>query len=90
LDAKFHQRGLQIISISIDNDREKFDRVLRNVPRGWPQVFDAQGTRGKMVELFNAHAIPVSYLIDRDGRIAAKIVSGEQLRAQVTMLMEKR
>jgi peroxiredoxin len=89
LDAQFHQRGLQIVGVSIDDDREKFDLALKNPVRTWPQVFDALGLKGKVVELFNARGVPVSYLIDRDGRIAVKISSSEQLRAQVTKLMEK-
>ena len=89
LDTQFHQRGLQIVGVSIDDDREKFDSALKNPVRTWPQVFDALGLKGKLVELFNARGVPVSYLIDRDGRIAAKITSSEQLRGRVTTLMEK-
>jgi hypothetical protein len=89
LDAQFHQRALQIVGVSIDDDREKFDRALKNLVRTWPQVFDALGLKGKLLELFNARGVPVSYLIDRDGRIAAKITSSEQLRGRVTTLMEK-
>jgi peroxiredoxin len=89
LNAQFHERGLQIVGVSIDDDREKFDLALKNPVRTWPQVFDALGLKGKVVELFNARGVPVSYLIDRDGRIAVKITSSEQLRAQVTKLMEK-
>ena len=89
LDKQFHQRGLQIVGVSIDDDRENFDSALKNPLRTRPQVFDALGLKGKLVELFNARGVPVSYLIDRDGRIAAKMTSSEQLPERVTKLMEK-
>jgi hypothetical protein len=54
----------------------------------WGQVFDGQGTKGPLVELFNARGVPISYLIGADGKIAAKIVNGKQLQQQVTKLME--
>ena len=88
-DAQFHQRGLQIVGVSIDDDREKFDGALKNRVRTWPQVFDALGLKGKIVGLFNARGVPVSYLIGRDGRIATKNTSSEQLRERVKKLMEK-
>jgi hypothetical protein len=52
-------------------------------------VFEGQGTKGALVKLFNARAVPVSFLIDAEGRIAAKIVDKVQLQQQITKLMEK-
>ena len=89
LYGKFHDRGLVIVSVSIDDDRAKFERAVRGADLPWPQVFDGKGPKGALVELFNARGIPVSFLIDAEGRIAAKIVSGEQLRDRITKLMEK-
>ena len=40
------------------------------------------------MELFNARGVPISYLIGPDGKLAAKIVNGNQLQQQVTKLME--
>ena len=55
----------------------------------WRQVFDGQGTKGPLVELFNARGVPISYLVAADGKIAAKMVNGKQLQEQVTKLMER-
>jgi len=54
----------------------------------WRQVFDGQGTKGPLVDLFNARGVPISYLIGADGKIAAKMVNGKQLEEQVDKLME--
>jgi hypothetical protein len=78
-----------MVSVSIDDDREKFERAVKNADLPWSQVFDGQGTNGPLVKLFNARAVPVSYLIDAQGKIAAKIVVGGQLRDAVSKVMEK-
>jgi hypothetical protein len=77
-----------VVSVSIDEDRENFERAVKNADLTWATVFDGQGANGPVVQLFNARAVPVSFLIDAQGRIAAKIV-GEQLRVAVSNLMEK-
>jgi peroxiredoxin len=89
LYAKFHDRGLVIISVSIDDDREMFERALKKADLPWRQVFDGQGTKGPLVQLYNARAVPVSFLIDAEGRIAAKVTVGPQLRDEISKLMEK-
>ena len=63
---------------------------MKNAGFTWSQVFDGNGTNGALVKLFNARAVPISYLISSDGKIAAKIVNGTQLQQQITNLMEKR
>jgi len=88
--VKFHDRGFVIVSVSIDEDRDKFERAVKNAAFPWGQVFDSQGTNGALVTLFNARAVPISYLITVDGKIAAKLVNGTQLEQQITKVMEKR
>lgn len=74
--------------MSIDEDRPKFERAVKNAGFAWDHVFDGQGANGPLVKLFNAGAVPISYLIDSGGKIAAKIVNGTQLQNEITKLME--
>jgi hypothetical protein len=76
--------------VCIDEDRDKFDRAVKNAGVTWSQVFDGNGTNGALVKLFNARAVPISYLISSGDKIAANIVIGTQLQQQMTNLMEKR
>jgi hypothetical protein len=80
---------LVIIGVSIDTDRNAFERAVSKAALPWPQVFDG-GDKGPLVRLFNAHGVPVSILIDRDGRIANRITAESELRMAVTKLLEKR
>ena len=75
--------------MSIDDDREKFERAVKKAAFPWGQVFDSHGTNGAFVKLFNARAVPMAYLIARDGKIAGKLVNGAQLQQEITKVMEK-
>jgi hypothetical protein len=52
----------------------------------WPQIRDAEET---LVKLFNVEGIPSLYLVDRDGRIAAKRIPAEQLGEMIADLLRK-
>ena len=78
-----------IVGVSIDTDRSAFEGAVSKASLPWPQVFDG-GDKGPLVRLFNARGVPVSILIDRDGKIAKRIVAGTALRTAVTELLGKR
>jgi len=77
-----------MVGVSIDTDRNAFERAVSKASLPWPQVFDG-GDKGPLVRLFNARGVPVSILIDRDGRIANRITAESGLRTAVTKLLEK-
>ena len=77
-----------IVRISIDQDRSAFERSVTKSALQIPQIF-AGGEQGELVQLFNARGVPVSYLIDPEGKIVARINGAAQLRTAVEKAMEK-
>ncbi len=47
----------------------------------WPQIRD--GKDGSIAKLYNAKGTPTYYVLDRDGKIAAKNVSGRKLEETI-------
>src|SRR5260370_21089311 len=84
---EFQARGLVIVGVSIDEDRNAFERAVAKAALPWPQVFEG-GDNGPLVHLFNCRNVPVSYLIDADGKIAAKVVTGVDLRTKVARALQ--
>ena len=68
LEARHRDSGLTIIAINVDKRREDALRFLRDVPARFTVVFDAEG---RTPAAFDVKGMPSSYLIDREGRIAA-------------------
>src|SRR5258708_22837218 len=85
---EFQARGLVIVGVSIDEDQNAFEQAVAKAALPWPQVFEG-GDKGPLIRLFNSRNVPVSYLIDADGKIASKIVAGVELRTKVARALQQ-
>jgi len=66
--------------VSIDADRKAFERMVAAKQIIWPQILDGKSGDGEVAKLFNLRSTPLLYLIDRDGKIAAKSQSAETIK----------
>lgn len=86
---KFHAAGLEVLGISMDNKREPWLRSIEKEQLPWLQVSSLKGM-GKcpVAALYEVAAIPKFYIIDREGRIVAKDLRGEELAKKVTEMFQ--
>ena len=68
LEARYRDSGFTIVAVNVDKRRDDALRFLRDVPARFTVVFDAEG---KTPAAFDVKGMPSSYLIDREGRVAA-------------------
>jgi peroxiredoxin len=73
---KYHDRGLEIVGISLDVEERPLKEFVQQQGLAWPQVWDNQsqpGTRnqfgGPNSRRYNLTSIPATFLLDRDGQI---------------------
>lgn len=66
--------------MSIDADKKAFERMVTAKKITWPQILDGKSGEGEVARLFNLRGTPMLYLIDRDGNIAAKSHSAENIK----------
>ena len=71
LHQRIAGRGGLVLGISQDEDRDAYDRFLREQQVVFPTYRDATQ---KIAATYGTAIFPESYLISRDGRIARKIV----------------
>lgn len=70
----YHSQGFEFIPINLDeNPTLILPRVIQKFKITFPLYFDADG---KISELFDVHAIPLSVIIDKNRHILS-IISGE-------------
>jgi len=74
-----HAKGLEIIGISLDQEKEKLTAFLSEHKVPWPQFFDGQGWSNKLGVMYGVTSIPATYLLDRDGKIIATDLRGDEL-----------
>ena len=85
---------LQVIGISQDEDLSYLAEFLDERGMRWPQIQQVASFNEEQVlvqdpilKLYNVFGIPRSFIIDRDGRIAAKDLRGDELVQTVTQLV---
>jgi peroxiredoxin len=83
----FNAKGFEIISISLDDKKEDWMAAIKKDQTEWTQVSDLKGWENVISKQYFVSAIPMNYLIDRNGRIIAKDVHGETLLKTLTDLM---
>jgi len=68
LQAKYRDKGLQIVAVNVDSDLEQVKRFLEKYPADFVVAYDADG---KVASLYQVKGMPSSYLIDKQGNIHA-------------------
>ena len=70
---KFHERGFEILGISLDraDDRGKLEAFVVERKMPWRQIYDGKYWEAENAVAYGVHAIPFTLLIGKDGKIAA-------------------
>ena len=63
--ARLHKRGVEVVAVSVDQDRENVDKFLGARPR-W-NLTVAHDPKGAIADTFQPEKMPTSYVIDRAG-----------------------
>ena len=71
LDDKFSSRGLRLLAVSMDEDREAASAAPRESRVRFPVLFDPKGAIG---EKYQVQAIPHTVVLDKDGVVRSVIV----------------
>lgn len=86
---KYHDKGFNIIGVSLDqpNGKARWIKAIEDDGLPWPQVSNLQFWQDPIARMYNVHAIPASFLIDKDGVIVAKDLRGPTLEAKIAQLL---
>lgn len=84
----FQSKGFDILSISLDANKNEWLKAVAKDQLPWKQVCDLQGSQSKVKELYGIKAIPMNYLLDKEGKIIAKNLRGEELEKKLTEVLK--
>ena len=63
--ARLHKRGVEVVAVSVDQERENVDKFLEARPK-WNLTI-AHDPKGAIADTFQPEKMPTSYVIDRAG-----------------------
>jgi peroxiredoxin len=88
--SAYHDKGFDIIGISMDNNRQALDSYLEEQGMKWRQIYDGKGWQAEIGQLFAVSSIPTTYLVDRQGKIRHKNLRGSELEKAVEELIAEK
>ena len=87
--AKYHDKGFEIIGVSLDENQAKLTNFTKSMNMTWPQFFDGQGWQNKLAVKYGIEGIPATFLLNGEGKIIGKDLRGEELQAAVARALAK-
>ena len=87
--GKYHDKGFEVIGISLDSDRQKLESFIKQKNVTWPQFFDGQAWGNKLAMKYGVESIPATFLLDGKGKIIGKDLRGEDLEQAVAKALAK-
>jgi len=85
---KYKDKGLEIIGISFDQSKEKWEKAVKNDGLTWKHVSNLKGWQEPLGKPFDIRSIPTTFLLDKDGVIIAKNLRGQDLENKVAELLD--
>jgi len=66
---KLHDRGFEVVGISLDTDRGRLLKFLQGNDVKWPQYFETELKENRYATQFGIYSIPTMWLVDKKGKL---------------------
>jgi thiol-disulfide isomerase/thioredoxin len=89
--ADFHEKGLEVLGVSCDNEGSELTKFLdENKDMPWPQLFDAKKPGWhELATSYGIDGIPTMFLIDKKG-ILRSVSARENFEEMIPKLLEEK
>jgi peroxiredoxin len=90
LYEKYHNKGLEIISFSLDreNQKQRWVDAIAKDKLTWYNVSNLKFWNDPVAKLYNITSIPAAFIIDDKGTIIAERLRGRALEAKIAELLD--
>ena len=76
---KYKDMGFEVIGISFDQNKEAWVNGVKKLGMEWPQLSELKSWNNKAGQMYGIQSIPSNVLVDKDGKILALDLRGEDL-----------
>lgn len=80
---RFHDKGLEIVGVSLDKDKASWLAAIAQTGQKWPQMSDLKGWDCAGAQIYGIQSIPANVLIDSQGKIVARDLRGDALLEEI-------
>lgn len=82
---KFHEKGFNIIGVSMDRTKENWLKAITEDSLLWDHISMEKGSRSDVATIYNIKGIPDNILIDDEGIIIGRSLVVEDLEAKLEL-----
>ncbi len=86
---KFPAEDFAILAVNLDDSRATWAMASARDRITWPQISDSLGWNSPLAAAYNVTALPMSFLLDREGRIVARNLRGGSLDAKLEEILKQ-
>ena len=85
-----YEKDVTIIGISVDTNVKRADEAVKGKGMTWPVIADGKGFDGPIPTVYHVQGTPDLFVLDRAGRIVAKLTSAKELEATLLKVLAAR
>lgn len=89
LYKQYQSQGFEVLGISLDQTRDAWVQAIAADKLAWQHVSDLQYWKSAAAQTYGVSAIPQTFLLDREGKIIAKNLRGEELARKLAEIFKK-
>ena len=80
---QFHPKGFEIVGISLDAQKDAWQKATDQLGITWPQTSDLKSWNCEAGAIYDIRSIPSTILFGPDGKVVATDLRGEELRKKL-------
>ncbi|MFT3796116.1 redoxin domain-containing protein [Flavobacterium sp.] len=84
---ELHSKGLNIIGVSLDKDAKAWKEAIGADKLTWNHVSNLMYWNEPIAKTYGIEAVPATFILDANGKIVAKNLTGAALKAKVSELL---
>lgn len=83
---KYAEKGFEILGVSLDRTKDRWEKAIADDKLNWLHISDLKHWQSAHAALYGVRSIPDTVLLDKDGKIIARGLRGDQLEATLAKL----
>jgi peroxiredoxin/Tfp pilus assembly protein PilF len=87
---RFGNKGLEIISVSLDDEKDALFSFISKEAIPWKVVFSGKGRNDPIAKIFGIDSIPSNFLVDKRGIMRYADLNGEVLIKRIEELLKEK
>lgn len=84
----YNSKGFEIFGVSLDKTKEAWTKGIADDKLIWTHVSDLKFWQSEAAKAYNVTAVPYTVLLDREGKIIAKGLRGQELEKKLEELFK--